>query len=218
MNVRTILFYTLAILMGGCGTVSTLHPLHTKKDVTFDERLLGTWAEDPNNTEEVWIVERNEDKDPNAYKLTLSGEDDMKGVFEMYLLKLDGDLYVDVAPAAFPSGKEDIEDVPYPLNAFHFARLHTFVKVETIAPKLTFKITEKEKFEELLEEHPNAVSCTETEDEMLIVLAETEKLQAFVKKFKNNEKLFTNEVELVRVKIGAPGSADCSTEEGQKSR
>ncbi len=217
MNPRTILFYTLAVLMGGCGTVSTLHPLQTDKNLTFDERLLGVWAEDANEPEQTWTVERFEDRDPNFYKLTLVDDDDKKGIFEMRLFKLGGDLYIDLAPAVFPSGKEDIEDEPYPYNGFHFARLHTFAMITSVEPNLVVGMTEEDELEKLLQEKPDAVAHTFVEDDKLIVTASTEQLQAFVLKYKTDERLFSNTVAFRRIKIGAPGSADCSTAEGQKS-
>jgi len=216
MNPRAILFYTLAVLMGGCGTVSTLHPLQTDKNLTFDERLLGVWTEDPNEPDEPWTIERFEDRDPNFYKLTFV-DDDKKGVFEMRLFKLEGDLYINLAPAGFPSGKDDIEDEPYPYNAFHFARLHTFARIEAVEPVLIVRTTEEDKFKEFLKEHPDAIAHTLVEDDKLIVTAPTDQLQAFVLKYKTDERVFPNELKLVRVKIGAPGSVDCSTTEGQKS-
>jgi hypothetical protein len=44
MKVKKLLFYLLAVFMGGC--VLSLHPLYTENDLIFEEKLLGTWAEE----------------------------------------------------------------------------------------------------------------------------------------------------------------------------
>ncbi len=50
MNAKKFFFYLLAVLLGSCVPVMSLHPLFNEKDVVFDEKLLGTWVEEPNTT------------------------------------------------------------------------------------------------------------------------------------------------------------------------
>jgi len=57
MSTKKLLFYLLAVLLGGCLPglpVVSLHPLFGEKDVVFDEKLLGVWVDDPNSPETTW--------------------------------------------------------------------------------------------------------------------------------------------------------------------
>ncbi len=69
MNARKLLFYVLAGLLGGCVPVMSLNPLYTKDNVVYDNRLLGTWVDDPNEPEMTWHFE-SVDKPKNAYRWT----------------------------------------------------------------------------------------------------------------------------------------------------
>ena len=42
MNTRKALFCILALLLGGCLPVMSLHPLYTDDDLVFEEKLLGS--------------------------------------------------------------------------------------------------------------------------------------------------------------------------------
>jgi len=44
MHAKGVLFYCLAVLLGGCSPVVSRHPLFTQDNVVFEERLLGTWV------------------------------------------------------------------------------------------------------------------------------------------------------------------------------
>ena len=54
MKVKKFLFYLLAALLGGCVPVMSLHSLYTEENVVFEEKLLGTWVDDPNSPETIW--------------------------------------------------------------------------------------------------------------------------------------------------------------------
>ena len=71
MSTKKLLFYLLAVLLGGCVPIVSLHPLFEKKDVVFDEKLLGTWVQDPNAPETIWDFKRADAKE-DAYRLIFS--------------------------------------------------------------------------------------------------------------------------------------------------
>ncbi len=199
MDLRKAMFYVLAVMLGGCGTVSTIQPLHSEKDVTFDEKLLGVWAKDANDVKDTWKIERLEDEE-KTYKLTFTDDKDNKGVFVMQLLKLKDQLYVDLVPAAFPSGEEDLDDAPLAYNGMHFLRLHTFARIDAIEPVLQVSVIGEKDMMEFLGEHPDALAHVVAEDDKLVITASTAKLQEFVLKHKANEQLFKGDIELQRVK------------------
>jgi len=192
MKVKKILFYLLAALLGGCVPVLSLHSLYTEKDVAFEEKLLGSWVQD--NNESTWEFKRIDDP-KNAYKLIFSNEKGQKGSFVALLVKLEDSLFLDVFPDEFPCDPDDPNKTDWLFNVFFFIPAHTFIKIDSIEPKLKMRLTNEDKMEKLLEQDPNAVKHTSIWDR-LILTASTKELQAFVLKYVNDERVFPNEIVL----------------------
>ena len=56
MKTKKLLSCLIVAIIGGCIPVMSLHPLYTEKDVVFEEGLLGTWLDDPNNPEDAVLI------------------------------------------------------------------------------------------------------------------------------------------------------------------
>lgn len=198
MKARTFLFYIVPLLLGGCVPVLSLHPLYTKEDIVIEKKLLGTWIEDVNNPETTWEFKpTNEPK--NAFKLIFTDEDDKKGSFVAHLLKLQNKLFLDIYPSDLPWEPDDPNKMDWPYNSFFLVPAHTFLKIESIEPKLKMRLAMESKIEELITADPNAVKHM-TIGERLVLTATTKELQAFVLKHVDDDKLFTDEIALVRKK------------------
>lgn len=204
MNIKKCLFYLLACLLGGCVPVMSLNSLFTTENLVFEEKLLGTWVNDCNDPKNTWqfnrigeekpmflspALEKNRDK---VYKLMVSDNDGEKGLFIACLVKLDKKLFLDVFPGQFPCAEEDIEKSEAQFNTFFFWPVHTFIRIDSIEPQLKMRITDDDKFEELLKAEPNAVKHTIAEDRILLT-ASTKELQTFVLKYADNDRVFTSE-------------------------
>jgi hypothetical protein len=196
MKVKKILFYLLAALLGGCVPVMSLHSLYTKENVVFEEKLLGTWVDDPNSPETIWEFTRI-DKTKKEYKLIISDDENKKGSFVAHLVKLEDSLFLDVFPDEFPCDTEDPNKTDWLYNVFFLVPVHTFIKIDSIEPQLKMRLTDDDKMEELLKEDPNAVKHTLMEDR-LILTASTEELQAFVLKYADDSRVFPDEIVLNR--------------------
>jgi hypothetical protein len=196
MKVKKILFYLLAVLLGGCVPVMSLHSLYTKENVVFEEKLLGTWVDDPNSPEVIWEF-THIDEPKNAYKLIFSDDKGKKGSFVAHLVKLQNRLFLDVYPGELPWEPDDPNEVKWLYNSFFLIPVHTFIKIDSIEPQLKMRLTDDDKMAELLKEDPNAVEHTLVEDK-LILTASTKELQAFVLEHADDNRVFTNEVVLNR--------------------
>ena len=206
MRTKKFLFYLLAVLLGGCVPVMSLHRLFTEEKLVFEEKLLGIWADDPNDPETTWEFkrfEKQEKKYEKAYELIFSDDDGRKGIFTAHLVKLQNRLFLDVFPEGFPSGQEDAEQMKLPYNTLFFVPVHTFIKVDAIGPHLIMRLTNGDNMEKLLEEDPNAVKHAFIEDAPLLT-APTKELQAFVLKYADDERVFTGENILSRKKSKLP--------------
>jgi hypothetical protein len=224
MKIRKFLFYSLAALLGGCIPVMSLHPLYTEKDVVFEEGLLGTWLNDPNNPESFWKFEHTEkpksddsSPDEKAYKLTLCDEEGNKGLFIAHLVKLDDKLFLDAYPGESPWEPKEPNEVDLLFNNMFLLPTHTFMKVDSIEPELKMRLTLESKMEELLKENPNAVEHTKVEDR-LVLTASTKELQAFVLKYADNENLFADEMVLNRKAAGDPNVTDSVKPENSEEK
>ena len=194
MNAKKFLFYLLSGLLGGCIPVMSLHPLFDEKNVVFDEKLLGTWVEDPNTT---WEFSRTEEPQ-NAYKLIYTHqekEDKAKGLFIVRLVKLKDNLFLDACPA--PWEQQDPNKIEWAYNTLFLIPAHTFIKINSIEPQLKMQVTDDEKMREFLEADPNAVKHTLLDDKPVLT-ASTKELKAFVLKYADDDRVFTDETILVR--------------------
>ena len=196
MNTKKLLCYMLAVLLGGCVPVISLHPLYTEKDVVVDKKLCGTWIDNSGDSKTTWEFERIDDP-KNAYKLIFTDEEGMKGSFVAHLVKLKNRLFLDIFPSELPWEPEDPNKMDWPYNSLFLIPAHTFVKIDSIEPQLKLRLTLESKMEELLKENPSAVEHTFVGDR-IVLTASTKKLQAFVLKYADDEKVFQGEITLSR--------------------
>jgi hypothetical protein len=196
MNAKKLLFYVLAVLLGGCVPVLSLHPLYTDNDVVPENKLLGVWVDDPNSPKTTWEF-KSIDEPKNAYKLIFSDEEGKKGSFVARVVKLKSRLFLDVYPSDLPSEANDPNKMDWPYNSFFLIPAHTFLRIDSIEPQLKMWLMLQSKLKDLLKEEPDVVKHTSVGDR-LILTASTKELQAFILKYAGDERVFTDEVKLVR--------------------
>jgi len=196
MKTKKLLSYMLAVILGGCVPVISLHPLYTEKDIVVDKKLYGTWVDDANNPKTTWEF-KSIDEPKNAYKLIFSDEEGMKGSFVAHMVKLQNRLFLDIFPSELPWEPEDPNKMDWPYNSFFLIPAHTFVKIDSIEPQLKLRLTLESKMEELLKENPSAVEHTSVGDR-LVITGSTKELQAFILKYADDERVFTDQVTLSR--------------------
>ena len=196
MKTKKHLFYMLAVLLGGCVPILSLHPLHTEKEVAFDEKLLGTWVQD--NNEGTWEFKRAEEPN-NAYKLIFSDKEDQKGSFVAHLVKLKNKLFLDLYPAELPWKEDEPNKMDWAYNSLFLVPAHTFLRIHSIEPKLKMGWITDDVMKELLKENPNAVKHTFVDDRAVLT-ASTKELQAFVLKYGDDSEVFSAKIILSRKK------------------
>ena len=196
MNARKLLFYVLAGLMGGCVPVISLHPLYTKDNLVFDKKLLGTWVDNPNEPEVIWKF-ASADESKKAYNLIFTDDDGLKGSFLVHLVKLKENLFLDIFPSEAPWEMDDPNESQWPYNSLFMIPAHTFVKVDSLSPKIKMRLMLDNQLEKLLDENPDAIAHVMVEDRPVLT-ASTKELQAFVLKYADTDKLFTDEIVLER--------------------
>ena len=198
MKTRKPLLYMLALVLGGCVPVISLHPLYTEKEVVVDSKLYGTWTDDPNSPKTTWEFKKT-DEPKNAYILIFADEKGKKGSFITHLVKLQDKLFLDIYPKELPWDTKDPNKMDWPYNSFFLIPAHSFLKVDSIEPQLKLRIMLESDLEELLKENPGAVEHTFVGDR-LVLIGSTKKLQEFLLKYSDDERVFNNQVTLSRNK------------------
>jgi len=186
----------LAVILGGCVPVISLHPLYTEKDVVLDKKLYGTWVDDSSDPNTTWEF-KSIDEPKNAYKLIFTDEEGQKGSFVAHMVKLQNSLFLDIFPSEMPWEPEDPNKMDWPYNTLFLIPAHTFVKIDSMEPQLKLRLTSESDMKDLLKENPNAVKHTSVGDR-LVITGSTKELQEFVLKYVDDEKLFTDEIILSR--------------------
>jgi hypothetical protein len=193
MKTKKLFFYLLACTLGGCLPVLSLHPLYTDKNLTFDEKLIGTWVD---ANEATWQFS-DANKPEKAYELIFTDTGGRKGSCVAHLVKLDNKLFLDVYPNDIPLNLDDPNTTQWLYNNFLLIPAHTFIKVNGIEPQLKLQLTDDEEFQKLLMEDHNVVEYASIEGK-LVLTASTKELQAFVLKYADDSRLFTKESILTR--------------------
>ena len=186
----------LAVIVSGCVPVISLHPLYTEKDVVLDKKLYGMWIDNSDDIKTTWEF-KSIDEPENAYNLIFTDEEGKKGSFVVHLVKLQDKLFLDIFPSELPWEPEDPNKMDWPYNSLFLIPAHTFVKVDSIEPQLKLRLTLESKMEELLKENPGVVEHTSVGDRTVLTES-TKKLQAFVLKYADDERVFTDQVTLSR--------------------
>jgi hypothetical protein len=137
------------------------------------------------------------DQIQKCYRVTITDDKDRKGSFAACLVKLQDRLFLDILPDKFPAGEQNPEKMKLAYNAFFFLPVHSFVRVSSIGDQLKVRLTDDEGFKKLLEAEPKAVKY-DMIDERPVLTASTAELQAFMAKYADDERLFPNELTLIR--------------------
>jgi len=209
MKTKKLFFYLLAGILTGCVPVMSLNPLSSEKDAVFEDKLLGTWVD--NDSNDTWEF-KWPDVSEKAYVLIFSHREDkkeLKGSFFARLIKLENKFFFDIYSDDWPIGKlEDPNKIMWPYNSVFFVPVHTFIKIDSFEPELKFRLTDDDKMKELFDKDPNAVKHEFYKDNKFVLTASTKELQAFVLKYVDDNRVFSNEIKLTRKKAEKPNSID----------
>lgn len=200
MKTFSILFFILLIGLTFQGCITSLHPLYTNKDLTFDKRLIGTWHSDGSG--DSWKIENLMDKelasfkDPkekkekegfksmfinkNTYLLTYK-EKGKQGEFLLNLVSLDDELYIDLYPGSLKEQNELLED--------HYLPVHSYAKIKINSNGFELSFFNGEQIYKLLNENRIKIKH-ESFEYYKVITASTEELQKFVTKYADSKDFF----------------------------
>jgi hypothetical protein len=187
--IKTMTGLALMTLLAGC-VVTSVYPFYTAKDVQFDPALLGTWAEagSTNAANDHWRFDR---LNQQAYWLTI-GEQNETNRYETHRFHLKQHVFLDLCTT------NRMED--------HLP-LHYLMKLENTGSKLQVKVLNFAWLAKLLEKKPKALRHIlvpnepgNTNNNQLVLTADTPELQKFILKHINDTNAFGDATELTRWK------------------
>ena len=214
MTKRHIIPFILALIFfSGC-TVFSFYPLYTDDVLKTDHRIVGNWlslTNDPNKTDTIiWEItfkekmrisnssspfKTNDKEVPNKFTYTLNTysktNPDDKALFELHLVELEGEYYLDF----FPDEWESKNDILF----FHLMGVHTFAKVE-IGESIKLNWLDPEWLEKLIENDKIRIKH-ETNDTYTILTAKSRELQKFMTKYSNDTTAYKDGLEYILKRI-----------------
>ncbi len=193
MKTKNILLYLLIAVLVGCVPVVSLHPLYYKEsDVVFKKQLLGTWIDDSNNCWQFTCPNEQQ----KLYTLLFRTKTGVKGLFDIYLVQLEGKLFLDIKPSRNTLEK-DMGTMEYPANMWLISLGHTFGVIDQLEPQLKMRFTDNDAFKKFINKDPNAVKY-EITDDRIVLTASPKELQQFVVKYAEDKRIFDDEKTLSR--------------------
>jgi hypothetical protein len=173
-NLGTLIVVAILLTLLGCCVIRSLHPLYTDQDVIFSSDLLGCWSEEVSH--ETWEFSKQSESE---YQLVItenegspfSYEKGKSGTFITHLLKIKGEMFLDLSPS-------DPEFEQHSISQFCFLPVHTFAYVKQIKPTLQMSFPEPDWLEKLITDNPEAIRHEKIDDE-IILTASTKELQTF---------------------------------------
>ena len=194
LSIKTALI-AIMIFVSSCGIFS-LHPLYEEDDLIIKNEIEGTWKN--SSDEDISVtIEGIEDK---KYKFQLVDDEDTI-VFEMGLLKLKNQYYIDLYPPEdndfFPGGETTF------INNLlqNYIPAHTFMKFDYINDELYLTEFDNERLLELFKEEKIRLSheIIGEDEDFVVMTASTKNLQKFVIKYSEDKKAFNETEQYTRI-------------------
>lgn len=211
----------LLVMANGC--IPSLHPIYTQEKLVAVKELPGTWADAANDftfnqqrdvmgekkdvkvtihqqEKEIWRFKANGDK---RYQLVHIDNNGNAAAFDIHVVKLGKDLFMDFYPTSMPSEDElkqeegfgsllkDLEKVNS-LKAFHIYPVHNFAKLEIEQKQLKITMFNPDFLKKLLENQQIRIKHEKTE-EGFILTASPQELQKFAEKYAHVKEAFLDE-------------------------
>lgn len=214
------LAFFAVILVSSC--IPSLHPLYTKDKIVYLRQLEGEWVDfakeiefsrkqkvlgeekdvtvtihdDHSLAAPIWHFMKAED---NGYLLIHQDEKGRKAAFDVYVVQLGKDYFLDFYLAELPkSEKERLLDVNLPdlnqMASYHKLPVHTFAKLIIVNDEIKIKMFDPDFLSQLLKNRQIRIKHEALENGDFVLTAPSEDLQKFVSKYTNHKDAYFDEV------------------------
>ncbi len=214
-KIGILVFVVCLIVAQGC--IPSLHPLYTADKIVYLDILEGVWEDQPGDVqirtnekimgeEKDVIVTMKDDgsskpaiwdfsnNDEGGYLLIHQDDNGIKAAFDVFVVKLGNDYFLDFYPTDMPDEGNSISDIfddgQNDLMVFHLLRVHTFAKLEINGDEIEIKLFDPDFLDKLLEQRKVRIKHELLVDGNYVLTAQPDELQKFVEKYAANNKLY----------------------------
>jgi len=167
-----IILPLLCILIASC--VRSFYPLYTDKDLVLNQMLVGTWADNENNT---WMFQQGKGK---SYELVYT-EKQSPAKFKAHLVKLGKYHFLDLAP--------EEPGIDNSFFAAHLIPVHTFSRVWIAPDSIRLSLFDNGWLRDMIQKKKIMIPH-ERQGDGIILMAPTKELQKLVIKYAEDPKAF----------------------------
>lgn len=207
------------ILISGC--IPSIHPIYTKDKLVTVKELSGTWSDAPGDISfnkkqkiggqekdmqvtihqqaedrpEIWKFIAQEDK---QYLLVHTDKEGKTAAFDIHVVKLGDNLFMDFYPGDLPEGDKGIGGVLEgtgklnDLQELQFFPVHIFAKLEVGQKELKISMFDPDFLKKLMERQQIRIKHEKTNDGYILT-ASPEELQKFAEKYAYVKEAFLDE-------------------------
>lgn len=214
MRSKTFILGILVLILLAQSCIPSLHPLYTKEKIVFLESLEGVWVGSDNdavvqksevnnakgdNKPAVWDFRKNEE---SGYLLIQEDQKGRKAAFDIFVVKLGNEYFMDFYPADFPKGESpysdnNIDHRENELASYHFLPVHTFAKLIVNGETISIKMFDPEFLDNMFKHRQIRIKHERIDDGSYVLTAQPEELQKFVEKYSGHQEAFIDEVTIL---------------------
>ncbi|MCB1217724.1 hypothetical protein KDL44_10030 [bacterium] len=168
MSRLIVILFAIAALFATGSCVPSVHGIATESNIIYRPELVGSWVSDDNSA--AWVFSS---VDELHYMLELVTQDGTDGLFNVALVELEGELFLDM----FPSD----QDFNWPLKSYyglHFMPMHTFMHAELSEDGLALRMMDPSWLDAKLSQEPGFTPVIH--ENMTALTGSTAELQALL--------------------------------------
>lgn len=198
MNTKSIIGALSVLLATSACSVQSLHPLYSEEVLWYDEAMEGDWVD---NDGRLWTLENaallkslhsgtsnGVSSRRKMYLASYADEKDTLYAFEIHLLRLGKQRFVDIFP-----WEKYTEKMINGSMIVNLLPVHTFAKIELRGDSLFLSEIDGSWVKDLVKNNQIRISHEKVDlygGEEIILTASTEELQKFIIKYQNDPKAF----------------------------
>ena len=219
MNLKIISITTICLFLLLQGCIPSLHPLYTKDKIVYLELLEGVWADQQEDTElqsltgkekddvatiknngsalaDIWDFRKNDD---NGYLLIHQDNKGRKAAFDIYVVKLGDDYFMDFYMRDLPKNEagafsDVLNNNENDLAVYHTILVHTFAKLIVVKDEVKIKMFDPDFLEKLFKQRQIRIKHEQLDDGQIVLTAQPEELQKFVEKYADHNEAYIDDV------------------------
>lgn len=192
MKIKRFVIFSilLVVLIQSC--IPSLHPLYTKDKIVYLDVLEGEWIDKSDSKgSKFWEFKKHEN---DGYLLIHTDANKAKAAFEVFVVKLGDDYFLDFFPADSHGGLFQGENTMNEMAAIHILPVHTFAKLIVKDNAVNIRMFDPEFLEGLFAHRQIRIKHEKLEGGDYLLTAKPAELQKFVEKYADQNEAYIDDL------------------------